>query len=105
MLDGSGNGQVVLGPKRVREYWELSYASVQASTATTEANCTLYLGIGAVAGRRISGTATGSSGDTCGFANTKLQPGQTVVAVWTGGDPGATATLAVVGTKGRYVKS
>lgn len=101
VLDGSGNGTAILGPQRVREKWTLTYASVSASTAVVEATCTLYRGIGTVRGKRISGTATGSSGDTCGLANMELQPGQTLLAVFTGGDAGAVATLNAYGEKAR----
>ena len=104
LLDGSGNGSVVLGPVVVREYWTLTLASVSVSTSVLEATATLYLGLGLTAGRRITGTATGSSGDTAGLANLEVQPGQSIIAVFKGGDPGATANLSIVGTKDRYAK-
>lgn len=103
-LDVNGNGQISLGPQVVREYWTLTLASVSVSSAVKEATATLYLGIGPTAGRRITGTATGSSGDTAGLANMEVQPGQTILAVFQGGDPGATANLSIVGTKDRYAK-
>lgn len=103
-LDANGDGQIALGPQVVREYWTLTLASVSVSSKVKEAAATLYLGIGPNAGRRITATATGSSGDTAGLGNIEVQPGQTLLAVFKGGDPGATASLSIVGTKDRYAK-
>lgn len=102
VLDGSGNGQVQLGPQVTREHWDLVSADVSVTTAVLEATCVLYLATGPTPSQRLGATATGSSGDTCGLSGVTVMPGQTLLAVWAGGDAGKTATLAVVGTKGRY---
>lgn len=101
-LDGSGNGAVSIGPKVAREYWRLSQASVSVSSTTAESACKLFFGgTAAVPGRYLGGSSTGSTGDTYGNPPL-LQPGATLLAVWTGGTPNATATLTVNGFKGRY---
>lgn len=101
VLDGSGNGRISLGPSVVRESWTPTSAVVAVSTTTLEARCDLYLGVGGNPARLLASSRTGSSGDTCGFGGFTLMPGQSVVAVWTGGDAGATATLNVYGTRQR----
>lgn len=101
VLDASGNGQVSIGPNIVREKWALTTATVGTSTTTLEAQCDLYLSVGGVASRLLAASRTGSSGDSCGFGGFPLQPGQSIVAKWTGGDVGATATINVYGSRQR----
>jgi hypothetical protein len=104
VLNSSGNGQVVLGPQRVREHWQVSAVGVSVSAANPQvgpikqAVATAYLGTGANPGSFLSSTATGSSGDTCGVANQDIQTGQYITVVWVGGDAGQTATASVFGT-------
>lgn len=104
-FDDAGNGEASIGPQVVREVWSLSYATVGASLdgaeTSVEARCDLYLGHVATSVRRIAGTATGSSGDTCGLNGQRLLPGTVLTAHWTGGDPGAVGTLTVYGTRER----
>jgi len=107
-LDASGNGRAILGPAIVRERWAPTQATVSVSTNplesptnALESRCSLYLGIGGVPGRLLGESRTGSSGDTYGFGGFELQPGQNIVAVWTGGDPNATATITVFGERVR----
>lgn len=100
-LNGSGNGQVSIGPGLARERWEVTSVAVQVSTAVTEAQCALHLGVGPQAVQFLGRTGTGSSGDSYGTGGITLQPGQSFVAVWTGGDAGATATLNVYGVTKR----
>jgi hypothetical protein len=101
VLDGSGNGRVSIGPSVVRERWAPNQATVSASTTVLEATCALYLGVGGVPGRLLGASRTGSSGDVYGFGAFELQAGQSIVAVWSGGDVGATATINVFGEKVR----
>lgn len=101
ILDANGNGRVSIGPTVVRERWAPTQATVSVSTSVLESQCDLYLGVGGVPGRLMGSTRTGSSGDPYGFAGFELQPGQNLVAVWTGGDAGAVATITVFGEKVR----
>lgn len=101
VLDGSGNGTASAGPQ-VAEYWDGISVAVSVATNTAEAQCSLYLGSGTgSAGELLGQTATGSSGDTYQDAGGDLQVqlGQKLIARWTGGDPGARATMSVFGTK------
>lgn len=96
VLDSSGNGTASTGPKGTRESWTPSTASVSVSTNVNESVCKIYVTSPLTF---VDGTTWGSTGDnTSNFAIT-LYPGQAVEAVWTGGDPGSLATLAVMGTR------
>jgi hypothetical protein len=103
VLDGSGNGQTSLSPQRVKEHWQVSFAGVAVTfpgaqtSPTNQAKCSVYVGTSLSSATFVGNTATGSSGDTCAI-NQDLQPGQSVFAVWIGGDAGQTATLTLFGT-------
>lgn len=98
-LDGSGNGTARVGPLTAREVWYPTNASVKVATATSEAGCSMYAGLSATSENFRDQTFTGSSGDATGKILGKMPKGNYVWAVWSGGDPGAIATLVVTGTK------
>ena len=104
-LDGSGNGTVRIGPDEPAARWLPTVASVSALTAApvvNEAQCLFYAGQAPVQQYFVDGTFSGSSGDSSDritgrvISRTQLPY---IWAVWTGGDPGAQATLSVSGTK------
>lgn len=97
-LDGSGNGVARIGPQRVREHWQPTSASVSVATNTAEAQCSIFMGTVMNAATFLGQTATGSTGDTCGFGGQDMQSGMNIFAQWKGGDPGAVATVVVNGT-------
>lgn len=99
-LDGSGNGTAKTGPLSARETWQPSNVHVSVSTATNEAVCNIYVGDAAQQRNFRDATFTGSSGDSSDRVNADtVTVGAYVWAVWTGGDPGAMATLSVTGSK------
>jgi hypothetical protein len=94
VLDASGNGTVTLVPNRL-ETWFVTSTAVRVTSNTKEPTATTY--VGAVAdGNTLSSTFSGSR-DSSPEQQT-LQPGQPLLCQWSGGDPGATATLTVLGT-------
>lgn len=107
VLDGSGNGTIKMRPDGSHEYWLPTIVSVSAPNPaggppTNEARCDLYAGPKAASQYFVDGTVSGSSGDnTDRFAGYVIgrHADPFVIAVWTGGDPGATAVLRVQGTK------
>lgn len=100
VLDGTGAGTASIGPISAREVWHPDVISVKVSTATDEAQCTIYVGDSPTQPNFVDGTYSGSSGDaTDRAAATLIRVGWKVWATWSGGDPGATATLTVTGTK------
>lgn len=98
-LDGSGNGTASLGPAGPNETWTPSNVSVICSSNVNEATCKVYAGPSATAPYFKDITVDGSTGDATDRCNIPIPKGWFVWAVWTGGDPGATATVNVDGIK------
>lgn len=99
VLDASGNGTVGIGPNLPGVSWGPSLnIAVSASTNSNEAQCNVYVGLLPVPGSLVAATSTGSTGDSTEYSGT-VWPGQMVIAAWTGGDPGATATVSIQGTR------
>lgn len=101
-LDGTGKGTVRMRPPSAREHWLPTLASVSVSSSNNEAQCRIYVGGAAIQASFVDGTLSGSTGDSTdrvsGYdVNASQQP--YIFAVWTGGDPGAQATLVLAGTK------
>jgi len=94
VLDGSGNGTVRFQAtgKNIR----ITNLYVAVSTATLQAKCTMYKGQIA-ASSAIKTTNSGSTGSSA-TGNIALFDGEAVYVVWTGGDPGATATATFSGS-------
>lgn len=97
-LDGSGNGSVQLGPTRVREHWQPAAVYVSVSSHIVEASASLYVGATITPDQALAQTGTGSSGDTCALGGIDIQSGNNIIVQWKGGDPGALATMRVLGT-------
>ena len=104
ILDGNGNGVAQAGPARAREHWQPSSAAVSVAPVppailrTNEAQCSVFLGTSINSATFLAQTQTGSTGDTCGFGGQDMQTGEQIWAQWTGGDPGAVATVVIKGT-------
>ena len=98
-LNGSGAGTASIGPSFPRESWDVSVVSVSCSSNTNEAICKVYAGPQATQGNFADGTTWGSTGDSTSSFSAPVYLGSKVLAVWTGGDIGATATLVVTGTR------
>jgi hypothetical protein len=95
-LNGSGNGQVALGPSLPGTAWYPTGASVIVSSSGSVPTLKLYLGsVGQ--SNFIGGSYTGNN-DTASVSAITLYPGQVIIAVWAGGDSGATATVVLTGT-------
>ena len=90
-LSAAGGGQVTISPP---VEWEVQLVSVSVSTAAAEPTFKLYLDSVTPSGF-LEGTYSGSqdSSDT----THRVQPGQQLIGVWAGGDPGAKATMVVRG--------
>jgi len=100
VLNGSGNGTVSLGPLSILERWKPDNVHVQVSTDTNEAVCYIYVGDVAQQRNFRDATSSGSLGDSSSRVNNDvLTPPMKVWAVWSGGDPGAIATLNVTGVR------
>ena len=102
-LDGSGNGTAKIGPRALREVWNVALAAVHANpNPVNEAQCAIYAGSDTSSPNFADLSFTGSSGDSTPNFGAPIYAGAYVWAVWTGGDAGVTATLTVTGTKDIY---
>lgn len=100
VLNGSGTGTAKIGPSGAFETWQAQAAAVSVATNSAEAQCRIYLGDSAIAPNFVDSTLSGSTGDSTGRVSARpLRLGDYIWAVWTGGDPGAVATLNVTGTR------
>lgn len=98
-LDATGAGTAKLGPRSARETWRPTNVHVSVTTNVNEATCTVYVGDSENASTFRDSTYSGSSGDMLDGLVDVVSSGWYVFATWTGGDPAATATLVVTGTK------
>jgi hypothetical protein len=94
-LDGSGDGSTAgVGPTAQGESWNVSLISVKCSSNASEAIASVFLQ------NALLGTTTwGSTGDSDSAISQQVMGGQVITASWTGGDPGAVATVTVMGTR------
>lgn len=99
VLNGSGAGTARVGPAAHGVTWRPTVASVKVSTATLSPICNLFVGATATDDNFVDGSYTGEKNSTDAVAGQELVLGQYVFAVWSGGDPGAQATVTVSGTK------
>ena len=99
-LDSDGNGTLAMKPWGGSVTWQPTLVSVSVETNTSEASCKIYIGPSATAPYFVDGTLSGSTGDSSakvsGFGVDTH--GNTLWAVWEGGDSGAVATMQVNGT-------
>lgn len=94
-LGASGGGTSdELGPTASGETWQVTIISVRCSSNASEAVASVYLN-----GALVGTTTWGSTGDSDTGITLPMAVGQTLTAEWTGGDPGATGTLTVMGTR------
>lgn len=97
ILDGLGNGSVRIGPDRPNTKWTIERISVSVNNTTFEAQARVYRGT-ASPSSLISGTISGSTGDTDPDLSEELHTGEFLTVTWTGGTPGgATATAVYFG--------
>lgn len=112
-LNGSGGGTARISPGQAGApgsgvgagrnsglLWNVDAVSVNVATAVAQAQASLYVsyGIQSNGPNDFQGqTPTGSTGDTCTLGVT-VRPGDWITVIWTGGDPGAIATMKLFGT-------
>lgn len=98
-FDGSGNGTLRMKPLSGSSTWLPASASFKASSAAAEAQCRIYIGPSATDQYFVDGSLSGSTGDSTGrVAGHQVDThGNSLWAVWSGGDAGARGTVQVTG--------
>lgn len=106
VLDGSGNGILKMRPDGSREYWNPELISERVSSAVVppanEAQFTLYCGPKVDDPYLVDATYSGSSGNSSAKISGYVigrHADPYIIGQWLNGDPGATATMRVQGTK------
>lgn len=88
--NGDAVGEILVGPN---QRWEVTLLNTN-TTSTSQTRLTVYRG--PVESTQVDFSRTGN-GDTSN-TDIKLQQGEKLSAKWTGGTPGAQATLNIQGT-------
>jgi hypothetical protein len=98
IVAANGTATVSVGPQGLGNVWYPAQANISTSTgAADNSTCSVYLGAIA-AGNLQGGQSYAGGGDTVGLAVPSMSPGQLLIAVWSGGVPGALATVNIIGT-------
>ena len=100
-LDGAGNGTAKTGPRAHGITWRPATASIKMTGPAPAGVATVYLYAGSspTDDNFIDSTYDVSNDSTDRVNGQQIVLGQYVYAVWSGGTPGATATLTVNGTQ------
>jgi hypothetical protein len=95
----SGQAQVQLGPSGLGNIWYPTQITVATTTSMAQgfdgSTCNIYLGP-SISPLTLLGTVVG--GGILAAALPNIQPGQFLIAQWTGANPGDTAVMNVQGT-------
>lgn len=99
VLDAAGGGRVELGPDNGPPYWTVTKVNVSTDRPglAPVPQCSVYLDSEDKSGLQDS-TYDGSKDAT--EVDIDVQRGQHLIAVWSGGQAGDTATLSVTGWVG-----
>lgn len=95
-LNGSGAGQVQIGPSLPGTSWTPTSVSVIVAPVSTTTVSEFF--VYGPNGEFLGGTYTGDN-NSCGLSGVILYPGQVLTGKWIQGNPGAVAVLTVKGTQ------
>lgn len=99
VLSGAGAGQVQLGPVLAGTTWTPGNVAVLVAPTSQTVVSQFYLYRGnAQAANFIGGSYTGDV-NSSGITVPDMHPGDVLTGVWTGGNPGATATMTITGSQ------
>jgi len=101
-LDSTGSGTATITVPNGNR-WLIEYTSVATSTSVNKPIATTYRGSSASQSGYIEDTYKGW-GDTSD-TKIRLNSGESITCVWTGGDSGAVATLIVAGVQTQLQKA
>lgn len=96
VIAAGGAGVVSVGPSGVGTRWYPQQVTIATATGPTDPSTAVFY-LGAVASSQIVGTSSAGGGDTLGLAVPMMQPGDLLIAVWTGANPGDWASVTVIG--------
>lgn len=94
-LDANGNGTARCGPGRAGVRWDVRTVAINCSSARLP-QAELFLGDTPAAGASLASTHDGSLNST--DIQVTLYSGHSLSVHWAGGDPGAIATMSILGS-------
>lgn len=92
--DANGRAVATLQPLRAFENWRVRRMTVQSTSSTLVPTCKIYRGAESPS-RLVDGTYTGTLDHT--DTDLPLHNGESLIAVWEGGDVGSICTLSIEG--------
>ncbi|MFF8495217.1 hypothetical protein ACF06O_30830 [Streptomyces albidoflavus] len=96
VLDADGNGRLELGPTTGPPYWTITRVVVATDRPGLAPVPSMALYLDAEDARGLLDVTYDGSRDASDV-DLEMQRGQRLIGVWTGGQPGDTATLSVTG--------
>jgi hypothetical protein len=98
-VNAQGQATVSVGPQGRGTTWYPAAAFVTTTTGAAD-NSTVSVYVGAQVQENLQGGQSyAGGGDTVSLAVVSMQPGDYLIAVWSGAVPGAVATLNVTGSQ------
>ena len=99
VVNGAGVATVAVSPQGQGTTWYPTSAIVSTSLGAADTS-TVAVYIGAQALQNLQGGQSyAGGGDTVGISQASMQPGDRLIAIWSGAKPGTIATLNVIGTQ------
>jgi hypothetical protein len=98
-FSASSAATLQVGPQGIGETWSLDQCYLSTSIGQLDAaSCSVYVGPAAIEGYLFTANLSGG-GAQFSLGGAGLQVGDFVIAVWSGGTPGAVANLRVTGAR------
>lgn len=96
-VSGAGAATVALGPQSLGTTWYPVKVDIATSSGAADVS-TLQLFLGTVAlANLIASTSYSAGGDSFGLSGSVMTPGDYLIGVWSGANPGDTATMRITG--------
>lgn len=97
-VSAAGAATISVGPAALGTVWYPAQVTVQTTSGVNDAStCNIYLGPAGVPVTLVATIYPGGIG-TAAVAVPSMTPGQYLIAVWSGGNSGDTASMNVIGT-------
>jgi hypothetical protein len=98
VVSSGGAASVTVGPQGLGNVWYPAQVTVSTTSGVNDTStCLVYLGSQGVPVTLLGTVYPGGAG-TLGLAVPSMSPGQYLIAIWSGGNPGDVAAVNVIGT-------
>lgn len=99
VVNAQGQAVAFVGPSGLGTRWYVKKGDISTTTGANDTStCQIFIGPSVAGMDQFSaGQSYAGGGDTFGLAGEDLQPGWYITAIWSGANPGDTATLRVTG--------